>query len=63
MNLPEDPPPATAIQNIHDENQNLSPSTETTKRNNHTNENIELFKNVKTPSTTKKIKSKTPFLT
>ena len=63
MNLPDDSPPATAIQNIHDETQTSKPSAEKTNPNNNSNENIELFKNVKTPSTTKKIKSKTPFLT
>ena len=53
MNLPDDPPPATAIQNIHDETQTSKPSVEKTKPNNNSNENIELSKNVTAPSTTK----------
>ena len=53
MNLPDDSPPATAIQNIHDETQTSKPSAEKTNPNNNSNENIELFKNVTAPFTTK----------
>ena len=53
MSLPEDPPPATSIQNLYDETQRSKPSVETTKPNNHINVNIELYKNIKAPSTTK----------
>ena len=45
MNYPEDPPPATATQNLLNETQTSKPSTEKTEPNNNSNENIEVFKN------------------
>ena len=36
----DDPPPATAIQNLHDETQTSNSSVEKTKPNNNSNENI-----------------------
>ena len=46
-------PPATATQILHDEPQISKPIAETTKPNNHNNENTALFKKVNTPSVTK----------
>ena len=61
MNPPNGFPQAIAIQNIHDEIQTAKPSTDKTKTNNNSNENIELFKIVRPPFLTK-IKIKAPFL-
>ena len=62
MNLPDDPPLATAIQNLHDETQISKLSAEKTKTNNDSNENIGVFKNITALFLTKN-KSKAPFLT
>ena len=54
MNLPDDPPPATGIQNLYDEIQTSPPRADNTKINNNSNENIEFFKNVTPPLLDKK---------
>ena len=60
MSLPEDRPPPTANQNIHDETPKSKPFTTTTNSSINTNANIVLFKTLTAQSTTK-IKSRTNF--
>ena len=50
MDPPEDLPPATATQILHDEHQNSKPTAETTNPTNHNNKNIALLKKVNTQS-------------
>ena len=47
------PPPATSTQILHNESQNSKLIAETTKPNNHNNENVTLLKKVNIPSVTK----------
>ena len=61
MDPPEDLPPTTVIQILHDEHQNSKPTAKKTNPTNHNNKNIALLKKVNTQSVMKNKKTKLYF--